>query len=354
MRLLDRYLLRELLVPLAFCLTGFIVLWIALGLLEELDKLQELQLRTGDIVLYYIVKLPELLPMGLPVALLLALLYTLTNLTRHNEIMAMRAAGVSLWRLAAPYFLVGVAASLALFAFNELWIADITERAERIKTGRATPNSRLEAHLERNFGFNNSRDGRAWQAAVYDRRTAEMINLQVTWVLNDGARRWLYADRAIRTNNMWLFLQTNVLLMPDFTETPQEINSELKVSSRLNVRNFHNQDMPLSEILDYLRFHPRPPRADRLRIYTNFHVRLASPWVCFVVVLIALPFGAASGRRNIFAGVAGSIFICFGYLVLQQFSHALGSVGYVTPWVAAWLPNLVFGVAGAWLTARVR
>ncbi len=68
----------------------------------------------------------------LPVALLLALLYTLTNHARHNEITAMRAAGVSLWRICAPYFGVGLAASLALFAMNELLVPRSTAWADRI------------------------------------------------------------------------------------------------------------------------------------------------------------------------------------------------------------------------------
>jgi lipopolysaccharide export LptBFGC system permease protein LptF len=75
-----------------------------------------------------------------------------------------------------------------------------------------------------------------------------------------------------------------------------------------------------------------------------------------VVVLIAIPFGAASGRRNLFVGVAGSIFICFGYFVIQSVSLALGSApnGHLPAWLAAWLPNIFFGATGLVLTARVR
>jgi len=81
---------------------------------------------------------------------------------------------------------------------------------------------------------------------------------------------------------------------------------------------------------------------------------LAAPWTCLVVVLIALPFGAASGRRNVFVGVASSILICFIYFVLQQLGLALGSGGYAPPWLAAWFPNLAFGLVGLGLTAALR
>jgi lipopolysaccharide export system permease protein len=73
-----------------------------------------------------------------------------------------------------------------------------------------------------------------------------------------------------------------------------------------------------------------------------------------VVVLIAIPFGAAGGRRNVFVGVASSVVICFSYFVLQQLGLALGTSGRVVPWLAAWFPNLSFGLAGVLMTARVR
>jgi len=85
-----------------------------------------------------------------------------------------------------------------------------------------------------------------------------------------------------------------------------------------------------------------------------FHGRLAAPWTCLVVVLIAIPFGAGSGRRNLFFGVAGSIFIVAGYLLTQKLSLAVGTAGYLPAWLAAWLPNLLFGATGIALTTRVR
>jgi lipopolysaccharide export system permease protein len=198
-----------------------------------------------------------------------------------------------------------------------------------------------------------------------------MLKPQVDWSSSDGSSRRLYADHAVHTNGMWTFFnvveysqagvsapllpswQTNVLAMPQFDETPQEIQSEIKISS---YQNFHNRkaDIPLADIFAYLRLHPDLSRADSSWLFTKFYGRLAAPWTCLVVVLIAIPFGAASGRRNLFFGVAGSIFICFTFFVLQQVSLALGSGGYLPAWLAAWLPNFIFGAAGLALMARVR
>ena len=113
-------------------------------------------------------------------------------------------------------------------------------------------------------------------------------------------------------------------------------------------------DIPISQILDYLRLHPQPPESIKPWLYTKLHGRLAMPWTCLVVVLIATPFGAASGRRNVFVGVASSLVICFVYFVLQKFALALGTSGYIAAWLAAWLPNLSFGVAGLCMMMRTR
>src|SRR5437773_1880225 len=108
MRLLDRYLLRELLIPLGYCLCGFLILWVFADLFVEFGEFQNKKLLPADIVEYYALSTPEFLVEVLPIALLLAVLYSLTNHARHQEITAIRAAGVSLWRLCLPYLAVGL------------------------------------------------------------------------------------------------------------------------------------------------------------------------------------------------------------------------------------------------------
>src|SRR5580692_4118692 len=124
MRLLDRYLLRELLVMLGFCLGGLLLADIAFDLIDGLHRFQEHQLQTHDVFDLYVAKLPAILVFVMPITLLIALLYVLTNHARHNELTAMRAAGVGLWRICLPYLAVGFLLSLAVFAMNEIWVPD--------------------------------------------------------------------------------------------------------------------------------------------------------------------------------------------------------------------------------------
>jgi lipopolysaccharide export system permease protein len=306
--------------------------------------------------------------------LLLALLYALTNHSRHHEITAIRAAGVSLWRLCLPYLAVGFIGSALLFALNELWVPDSVDRAEKIMNRRAPAAPGAPGPDEvRNLTFANSSAGRSWQIGLYRVKTAEMLSPQVIWNQPDGSRLWYAAQRALRTNGVWTFynvrihretaqtnsmlipvLQTNILAMPQFSETPEQIRSEIKLAKNITGLKAKKADIPISEILIYKRLHPDLSRAEEDWLRTKLHGRLAAPWACLVVVLIAVPFGAASGRRNVYVGVASSILICLVYHVMQQVGFLAGTAGWVPAWLAGWFPNLAFGLAGLWMTARVR
>lgn len=376
MRLLDRYLLRELLLPLGFCLGGFLLFWSAGELLGELPELQKAKMRGLDVAEYCLMQAPEKMTFLLPVALLLALLYALTQHARNNEITAMRSAGISLWRLAAPYLGVGFLLSLVLFVINEVVVPRAALLADEVKTRRVSNASDVrERGLVRNLGFTNARERRDWQVGVFVLETAEMRRLRVTQTNPDKSVNLFLAERAIYTNGGWALFDvkelrrgaepgaaltpaifTNYLFKAEFTETPDEIRSEVKISAGLSVtaRKARRADIPLADLRDYLRLHPQLERGDAAWLYTKLHGRFAAPWTCLVVVLIALPFGVVSGRRNVFAGVASSIFIFFTFFVLSTLGLACGTAGWLPPWLAAWLPNLVFSGIAFFFITRVR
>src|ERR1019366_2018323 len=372
MRLHDRYLFRELLTPLTFCLGGFLVFWISFFFFTELETIQESKLHLLDTVEYAAAMLPGFFVMVLPITLLLAMLYALTHHARHNEITALRSAGVSLWRLSAPYFVVGLTASGIYFLLNEVAVPKCADWSEQILS-RYIKNAN-EFKVKTRFtkvGFRIARAHRLWQIGEYDSATATMSNPNVNWTLPDGSWKTLKAAHAVRTNGVWIFsdpqlfaqagphsplrpiYSTNLMAMPEFDETPKQILLEIKFSDA-TLRASRGADIPLSELWEYLRNNPDVSGDDAHWLLTKFHGRLAAPCTCLVVVLIAIPFGAAPGRRNLFFGVAGSIFICFAFFVLQMVGLVLGFGGTLPGWLAAWLPNIIFAVIGIILTARIR
>ena len=373
MRLLDRYLLRELCVPLIYCLAGFLIFWVSFDLFGDLEDFQNAKLGVGEVARYYLVKTPELLVTVLPVALLLALLYALTHHARHNEMIAMRAAGLSLGRISLPYLAVGLVLSLILFYLNEQLVPDSSERAEAIKKGRQQ--QRVADLWQRGVNFRNATENRIWNIAAFNTATHEMVEPHVEWTLPDGTRKQLIANRGGRTNGMWVFydvelysyppdvdfdraasrpMRTNEVVINDLMETPEDIQLQLKFQRMNAIEAAKRTQLSLAEIF-YLREHLELNRRDRALLETQFHARLAQPWTCLVVVLVALPFGASTNsRRNVLVGVASSIFIVFVYFVLLRIGLALGTGGYIPPWVAAWLPNAFFAGMGLWLTWKIK
>jgi len=374
MRLLDRYLLRGLFVPLAYCLGGFLIFYVAFDLIFRINSFQERHLTPGDIAEYYVVTLPEILvTIVIPVSLLLALLYALTNHSRHNELTAMRTSGVGLWRLSLPYFAVGILSGLVVLAMNELLVPPSDDRAEEIKH-RHDPNAADRDWIPK-LQLDNQAEGRHWSIDKYNQATGQMTAPHILWDRADGSFRWIKADRGIYTNGQWVFFNvedwvtqsaspTNTNPLPGqkphavlaltLSETPAWIKSELKVRALSPEEAARKPQLSIREIRTYLRLHPRQEKADRAKLMTQFQCRLAEPFTCLTVVLIALPFGARAGRQNVFAGVASSLFICFGYFIMQRIAMGLGVGGTLPPFLAAWLPNLVFGLAGLVLIWRTR
>ena len=374
MRLLDRYLLRELLLPLGLGIGGLLIFWSAGELVGELADLQKAKLHGLDVVFYSLTEAPEKMPLLLPIALLFAMLYALTQHARHNEITAMRAAGISLVRLSLPYFATGLLLSLALFVINEFVVPAATVRGEEIKNRRVSTASDVqERRLARNFRLENMAERRYWHVGVFNLDTAEIKDVWITEWQRDASLIKFHADQGLYTNGGWAFTNvkefqqgpekgaaltpgvfTNYVFKADFIETPDQFRSEVKVSAGLTLRKAKRADIPIADLLDYLRLHPKMDARASAWVYTKLHGRFAAPWTCVVVVLIALPFGAMTGRRNVFVGVAGSIFIFFAFYVLSALGLTLGIAQLLPPWLAAWLPNLVFSCAALAMIARVR
>ncbi len=370
MRLLDRYLLRELLVPLGYCLGGFLIFYVAFDLIFQINRFLDARLLFWDIAEYYVVTLPELLvEQVLPVSLLLALLYTTTNHSRCNELTAIRAAGVSLWRMALPYFAVGAVFGAVVFLIGEFWLPSADARAKDILQRRQTEPGRRDESIK--LDFYNEATHREWTMDRFNRHTSEILHLKLRTGLPDGPARTVDAQRALYRDGHWLLYNavtwdqkagdpaptssgSNAVLSLALPETPAWIRSEIKFHRLRATDAAKGPQLSMREIADYLRLHPRIDAYKKAMLLTQWQGRLAAPFTCLAVVLIALPFGARAGRHNVFVGVASSIFICFGYFILQRITFDLGLGGYLPPVLAAWLPNIVCGGAGLALLSRVR
>lgn len=363
--MLDRYQLREFLVLFGYCLAGILVFWLSFELLGELDEARRREAGVVDLLLHQLQKLPLHLALQLPVALLLALLYVLTQHARHNELIAMRAAGISVWRFSVPYLGVGAVLSVALLLINEYVLPEASDRAERVWDRHLPLEEQAARRWQRNLNFRDGVTGRVWFVRAFNEATAQLEGVHVQWPGSAGGREELMAGTGRWNGQAWEFEGVTRLTFPPeagsvaaetllprwvatgFPETPAHLRSEVKISRLLGTAKRSRQvHLALREIRAYRDLHRGLTPQLEARLGTWFHDRLASPWTCLVVVLIAVPAGAGVGRRNVFVGVAATIFIAFAFFVTKEVSQALGTGGYLPAWVAAWLPNALFGGAG--------
>lgn len=380
MRLIDRYLLREWIFPFVYCLTGFMILWIAFDLIAELDEFTDANFTVGQVFSYYWVTLPEHFFVVVPVSLLLSLMYAINQHARQNEFIAIRNAGVGMLRMTLPYLSVGLLLSLGMFFTNEFWLPDSLREGKVLRANNSdldeSNKTKLDKLWELDVKFRNEAANRNWQIPAFNPKTGEILGVDnkpivISWKWDeDQPKRELMAIRGVWEDGGWTFFKVRdyrptegfpeahpikfheKLRMDDFDEAPVRIEGELKISPLFEKRAHKRWSVSLAEIDGYKKLHPDIDSKKKAILDAQYQARLAEPLTCLIVVMIAIPFAAPSGRRNAAVGVAAGILVCLAFFIIQQMSMAFG--GQIMPHLAAWSPHALFGGISAWQITKVR
>jgi lipopolysaccharide export system permease protein len=345
-RLLDRYVLREFVNYLLIGLSLFVGLFIIVDLFEKLDTFVDHKGRIGDVLLYYLYGLPFTVVLTVPVAMLLASLMVIGQITRSGELVAIISSGVSYFRLLVPVFAFAAATSVGTFALSE-WVmpkASVSQKhvlEERIRQRSSTAVSR-----QRDVTY-VGRDDRLFYIKAADPRREILRDVVIQqfngerkvsfrldsreaqfadgwWVFRRGyARAGMPAGEVtVPFNNFW---------MSDVSERPADfLRAE---PDPLN--------MGRSGLADYMR-RLRESRARTRKYEVEYHLKLAFPLIGFIIVLLGTGLSARIRRTGFAVGFGVSIALGFAYFAFVRAGQAIGYNGGLPPLVAAWLGNLVF------------
>lgn len=362
MKLIDRYILRQFLVPLCFCLLTFSMVFVVFDLFEHLSSFITAKTPIPAIIRYYLYVLPALAVYIGPISLLLGLLYALWQMTSHSELIAMRSGGISMMRIALPLLSVGLAASLTVSVIQEFiapasswWAAQFIERQERGED--------LSSRFAFDLPYKNERAHRIWAIGRFDLMTHEMRDVKLIQQREDGSdyetiragevryydgRWWFFKvmrQRYDLYNNPVAAVESEPLLeMRELTELPRDFANEVKDPLFLSAL----------ELLGFLKSHRNLSDKTQSRYMVDLHSRLAMPWTCLVVVLFGLPFGVHTARQSAFTGFIMALSTFFAYYLLMMVSQWMGKQMMMPPLLSAWLPNLAFLAIGLILMRRVR
>jgi lipopolysaccharide export system permease protein len=356
-RILDKYLLREYAWPLLYCFDAFAMLMIVIDLFGTLDDFIQYHARFSTVVHYYLILFPEMFVIIMPMALLLGLLFCLANLSKYNELVAMRANGISLLRLAVPLLAIGVAATIAVFIVNELFVPHAHERADAL---RAFVKGRGQPDVLENFFFSNTMERRDWYARRFDTRHSEMDTVEIHDRKENGDPNIdVYAEHARWINHQWRFFNADVY---DNRATPPvahaaETNFPAinETPGRLAVEGKNPDDLTTRELRRYIRTQRAANHLVGLAQYeVKLQSRYAFPLTCLIVVLMGIPMGMRVSRSGPLLGVGTALVLFMVFYFLNNITLALGDGGRIPPTVAAWTTNVIFACVGSVLLFRAR
>lgn len=361
MRILRNYFLKEFLGPL-FMALGVLTFVMLLG---NLVKIAELVINKG-VDIYSVSKLflfmiPYLLTYTLPIAVLTAVLLSLGRLSSDNEIIAIRASGINLFRLIAPLLITGLMLSLLLVIFNDRVIpyAHFATRKTLIEVGMKNPTAALEPGV-----FINS--FQKYVLFIYRIEENKLSNVRIYEPQEGKPTRTIVAKRGefiVVPENKTVKLK----LMDGTTDEPDPENP--KNFYKLNFKTYFmtlnlNQtqdkdklgkkpsDMTIQELNGEIA-RLKKDGIDPAPLITEINKKLSLAFSCLVFILLGVPLAIITRRRekSINMGIA---FVTVGlYYLLFIGSEALSLEGYVSPYLAMWIPNLLLGCIGAILTYRL-
>jgi lipopolysaccharide export system permease protein len=353
---LDRYVFGEFWKILVTTALGFPLLLVVIDLTDNIDKFLARNLPRKDIALSYLYWMPESMFMVLPAAVLFATVFTIGALTRHSEVAAAKASGISFFRLCMPIFIGAVfAAGLDLVL------------AEVVPVTTARRNDLLEEDKFRgtttrfNFAFQGGL-GRVYKVGTLNTATGTLEQLQIerkgTGV--DYPTALVAASRAEWKPQVGWTLQTGEMKL--ITDSTRDVTFSF---SRLLDREFEErptdmmvkqrmpQEMRYAELTRYIRAQERSG-SDVNTQRVERALKIAIPITCIIIALFGAPLATSSQRGGAAYGIGISLGVTVIFLMLIQLTKAIGGKGLMPPDIAAWVPSMLFGVLGLVLLGRVR
>jgi LPS export ABC transporter permease LptF/LPS export ABC transporter permease LptG len=373
-RLLDLYVARQYLAVFGVAFGGLVGIFYISTFIDLADKLFGGMTTTRVLLRYFYFQTPQYVYYIIPLSALVASLVTVGVLTKNSELIVMRACGISLYRSSAPLLIFAVLLSALLFELQERVLADSNREARRL-------NAIIRGYPPATYGVLNRRwlvggSGDIYHYQFYDPRANHFTRLSMfhidatswklgeltfakevmlagepgaegqpamTWVAHEGWRRAFTTAGAGRDQRVAVqydaFSERTVSLEPPayFRETEDPDADRMTFGE---LKQYITQ-------LETSGYHAVPYMVQLQR-------KVAFPFVTLIMTLLAVPFAVTTGRRGAMSGIGVGIVFAIVYWTAQSIFGALGAGGWISPMLAAWAPNIMFGAAALYMVLTVR
>src|SRR5438876_1078287 len=357
-RLLDVYVLRGFWFFFVLVLIAFVSVFILVTLFELLPDIVKNRVDTVIVVTYFVYLLPQILYYVIPLTVLLAILINLGTLTKTNEILAVKAGAVSLYRMAMPLLIMGFLLSAGIYFLQDFMLPYANQKQDEyhdVIKGRAPQTYRdpqrkwMAGSGERIYHYN-----------YFDPDQDVFGGISIFGFKPNSFEltEWMFATRATWDGAMWKFedgwtrrigtggsvdYQPFTSLEVRELDRPDYFKKEVRTAAQMTYPELKRYVTSLKQ-----------SGFDVSGLMVDLYRKLSFPLVSFIMAIIGIPFSFTTGRKGAFYGIGLSVAVGIFYWSTFAFFDKLGGINRLSPFVAAWFPNLIFGFSGIWMMLRVK
>ncbi|HLX86634.1 MAG TPA: LptF/LptG family permease [Terriglobales bacterium] len=358
--ILDDYVLRDFGLYFAMIVAAFLMLLLVFTLFELLGDILRNGVSPVTVGEYLLNVVPYFLYNTTPLSMLLAVLVTFGLLQRSNEITAIKATGISLYRIVIPVLLASTVVAGVLFASDQLYLPYTNKRQDALRNRIKGKPAQTYLRPDRKWIFGQHSDIYYYQFFDPDRDVFGGVSVfqfdphtfQITHRItaerahwSDSMGRWVYEqgwERSLNGSAIASYRQFDAATYPELAEAPAYFKKEIKQSSEMSYEELHRYIRDLEQ-----------SGFDVVRLQVQLQKKIAYPLITLVMAILAIPFALSAGKRTAVAGVATAIGIGVVYWTISGLFEAMGNLSQLPPAVAAWSPDLVFGFIGGYLILRM-
>jgi LPS export ABC transporter permease LptG len=361
--ILDDYVMREFMTSFVLVLSSFCILFLVFTFFELLGDIARNRTPLITVGEYLVNLIPYVIYQMTPLCALVAVLVTFGGLNRSSELTAMKATGVSLYRVVAPVLVIAAVIAAALFAFDESYLPAANRRQEALRA--VIKNKPAQTFLRPDREWISGQTGatggpaRIFYYQFFDSNKDVFANLSVFELdpATFALKRRIFASSARWDGHNWIFdtgwqrtfsgetVETyrpfNVEIFPEIKEQPAYFKKE----------DLQSQEMSFVELSRYIS-DLRQSGFDTVRLRVQLMRKIAYPTITLVMAILGVPFALSMGKKGSLVGIAMAIGLAIAYLVVAGTFEAMGNVNVLPPVLAAWSPDLLFGIVGTYMLLR--
>jgi len=349
----SRYLIRECMVVLTPVVLAFVLIYLIVDFFDRFDILLRSHAAPLAAVRYFLFKIPLMLTQIMPAAVLAAMLLSLGLLSRRNELVALRASGVSLLETAFPLVVLAATISVGTLVWNETIVPYCTRASQYINNVEIRKRPQRGILSERGIWYHGAegfysideidpRRGMLRRLTIYQvspdfelRRVIEVASARWTghgWISSDAVEHTLGDDGQVHTRTLNPDEPIITESLGDFLEVRRDPDELSYGDLRQRMRELARKGIDPSGYL------------------VDLNMKLAVPFAALVLACVAIPLAGRVVRHPSVAATVGvGLVVGFGYWVLLAFANALGQSGVLPAVVSAWAANVIYILLGCGL-----